>query len=107
MTKKLTRHPTRKEFAPGRGYTKADWDAVSDNPEWTREEIASARPFAEAHPELAASIKRRGPGKKARKEVVTLRLDPDVVAAYKDEGEGWQSRINADLRKAKKLRKAS
>lgn len=34
---------------------------------------------------------------------MTLLLDPDVVAAYKSEGEGWQSRINAALRKAKKL----
>jgi uncharacterized protein (DUF4415 family) len=71
----------------------------------TDEELAQARPFAEALPELAATMKRtRGPGKKPKKEVVTLRLDPDVIAAYKQEGEGWQSRINADLRKAKKLR---
>jgi uncharacterized protein (DUF4415 family) len=71
----------------------------------TDEELAQARPFAEALPEFAATMKRtRGPGKKPKKEVVTLRLDPDVIAAYKQEGEGWQSRINADLRKAKKLR---
>lgn len=31
---------------------------------------------------------------------VTLRLDADVVEAFKAEGRGWQTRINAALRKA-------
>lgn len=69
----------------------------------TEAELAKARPFAEAFPDLAASIRRRGAGKLPKKQVVTLRLDPDVVAAYKTQGAGWQSRINADLRKSKKL----
>jgi len=29
-----------------------------------------------------------------------LRLDHDVLAAYRKTGSGWQTRINADLRKA-------
>lgn len=33
----------------------------------------------------------------------TIRLDPDVIAAFKADGPGWQSRINAALRKAKGL----
>ena len=33
----------------------------------------------------------------------TTRLDPDVIAAFKADGPGWQSRINAALRKAKGL----
>jgi len=37
------------------------------------------------------------------KKSVTLRLDDDVIAAYRETGAGWQSRINADLRKARKL----
>jgi hypothetical protein len=56
--KKLTRHPTLNQFKPGRGYSLADWDEVSDNPEWTEEELRTAKPFAKVHPELAASIKR-------------------------------------------------
>jgi uncharacterized protein (DUF4415 family) len=32
-----------------------------------------------------------------------MRLDPDVLEAYKATGPGWQSRINRDLRKAKNL----
>jgi uncharacterized protein (DUF4415 family) len=40
------------------------------------------------------------------KTAVTLRLDEDVVEAYRGTGEGWQTRINADLRRARKLRTA-
>jgi len=34
------------------------------------------------------------------KKQVTLRLDPDVVEKFRATGKGWQSRINAELRKA-------
>jgi hypothetical protein len=37
------------------------------------------------------------------KTAITLRLDEDVVQAYRATGEGWQTRINADLRRARKL----
>jgi uncharacterized protein (DUF4415 family) len=37
------------------------------------------------------------------KMAITLRLDEDVVKAYRETGEGWQTRINADLRRARKL----
>jgi uncharacterized protein (DUF4415 family) len=37
------------------------------------------------------------------KTAITLRLDEDVVKAYRETGEGWQTRINADLRRACKL----
>jgi uncharacterized protein (DUF4415 family) len=54
----------QKSFKPGQGYTKEDWDAVRDNPEWTAEDFARAKPFAEVFPELAASIRKaRGPDK--------------------------------------------
>jgi uncharacterized protein (DUF4415 family) len=35
---------------------------------------------------------------KARKKVVTLRLDADVLAWFKKEGRGYQTRINRALR---------
>jgi uncharacterized protein (DUF4415 family) len=38
------------------------------------------------------------------KQAVKLRLDADVLAAYRETGAGWQTRINADLRKARKLK---
>jgi uncharacterized protein (DUF4415 family) len=40
------------------------------------------------------------------KSSVTLRLDADVLAAYRALGAGWQSQINADLRRVRKLKKA-
>ncbi|MDB5652403.1 MAG: hypothetical protein JWQ94_16 [Tardiphaga sp.] len=37
------------------------------------------------------------------KSSVTLRLDADVLASYRATGAGWQTRLNADLRKIRKL----
>jgi uncharacterized protein (DUF4415 family) len=76
-----------------------------ENPEWTREEIRRARPALEAIAEMwgaeAAEALRRGRGRPAkpdRKVNQTLRLDPDVLEAYRQSGNGWQTRINALLR---------
>jgi hypothetical protein len=58
----------QKPFKPGNGYTKEDWDAVADNPEFTAEDFARANPFAEVFPELAASIRKSGgPNKRTKK----------------------------------------
>ena len=93
---------TRAKAAPAaRGYTQADWDDVSDNPEWTAEEMAKAKPFAEVLPELAASARRaRGKQKVPTKQLVSLRLDRSVIDAFKAEGPGWQSRMNEALKRA-------
>ena len=77
-----------------------------DNPEWTVEDIAKARPAADVLPELigdkaAQELLRRGrgrPRKDARKVNQTIRIDPDVLEAYRQEGKGWQARINQVLR---------
>jgi hypothetical protein len=45
-----------KTYKSGKGYSRKDLDAVSDNAEITEEQIVKAKPFAEALPELAASI---------------------------------------------------
>jgi uncharacterized protein (DUF4415 family) len=37
------------------------------------------------------------------KRQISLRLDPDVIDAFKATGKGWQGRINDALRKAAKL----
>ena len=47
-----------------------------------------------------AKLQRGRPRVDAPKKSTTLRLDPDVVAAFKSAGPGWQSRMNAALRKA-------
>jgi uncharacterized protein (DUF4415 family) len=36
----------------------------------------------------------------AGKELVSIRLDRDVLAHFQDEGPGWQERMNDALRKA-------
>jgi uncharacterized protein (DUF4415 family) len=33
-----------------------------------------------------------------RKQQVTMLLDPDVIAFFKKDGRGWQTRVNAALR---------
>lgn len=99
------RKTSQKPVGKGRaGYTKADMRAVSDNPEWTARDFAKAKSFAEVFPELSKTIKPgRPPIGDAPKTQITLRLDADVVTAYRKSGSGWQSRINKDLRKAKGL----
>ena len=48
-------------------------------------------------------IRRGRPPLPSPKQAVKLRLDADVLAAYRKTGDGWQTRINADLRRARKL----
>jgi uncharacterized protein (DUF4415 family) len=94
----------QKPFRPGQGYTRKDWDDVQ-SPELTAEQNAKARPFAAVFPELAASIRKgRGPNKAPTKKLVSLRLSGQVIEAYKAKGPGWQSRIDADLRRINKIK---
>ncbi len=77
-----------------------------DNPEWTEENFKNARPASEVLPqyigeEATQELLRRSRGRplKANKKVnQTLRLDADVLEAYRKEGDGWQTRINRVLR---------
>jgi uncharacterized protein (DUF4415 family) len=91
--------------AKKKGYSAKDLREVSDNPEWTRKDFAKARPFSEALPDLAASIRKgRGPNKAPTKKLVSLRLSGQVLEAYKVKGPGWQSRIDEDLRRINKIK---
>ncbi len=94
---------SNKTFVPGRGYTRKDWEVVSDNPELTAEDFAKARPFAEVFPELAASIKKNGVIIQGSKPV-SVRLSGVVVQTYRAKGPGWQARIDADLRRLNKIK---
>lgn len=47
-----------------------------------------------------ATVQRGRPKADVTKVSTTIRLDPDVIAAFKAQGSGWQSRINDALRKA-------
>jgi uncharacterized protein (DUF4415 family) len=76
----------------------SDFDAA----EASDAELAQAKPFAEAFPDLMESI-RRGRGRPAianPRQQISLRLDGDVIAKFKSTGKGWQGRVNEALRKA-------
>lgn len=78
----------------------------ADNPEWTAEDMRSARPAAELLPQFIGEratqeLMRRGrgrPAKQDRKVNQTLRLDADVLEAFRQTGNGWQARMNQVLR---------
>jgi uncharacterized protein (DUF4415 family) len=55
----------------------------------------------------AAKVRRGRRPSTAPKVSTTIRLDPDIVAAFRDDGPGWQSRINAALQDWLKRRKRS
>jgi uncharacterized protein (DUF4415 family) len=77
-----------------------------ENPEWTVDDFRRARPASEVLPEfigeaatqelMRQSAARRQ--KPERKVSETLRLDPEVLEAYRQEGAGWQARMNDVLR---------
>ena len=76
-----------------------------DAPELTAEMAAQARTIFEIpeEAEFAEFIRKGGrPAlpERYRKRRVTIMLDPDVIEHFKVEGKGWQTRVNAALRKA-------
>lgn len=77
----------------------------AENPEWTAESVARARPAREVLPGLFGStqakemLRPRGrPKAEQTKERITIRLSPDVVQRFRATGDGWQTRMDAALR---------
>lgn len=72
-----------------------------ENPEWTEEDFARAKPI-DAFPELARLVKPGRPPlpEDQKKQRVTIYLDRDVVERLKEGGKGWQTRANERLREA-------
>ena len=79
------------------------WDD-DDLPEWTDDQFDRAefrigdKLIRPANGTLTKAG--RPPVGAASKQQVTLRLDPDVIDAFRSGGPGWQSRINSALRSA-------
>ena len=92
MNARLRRNTPDEEAAIQRGI-----DADPDNPEWTEEMFARARPASEVMPGL---VRRRGPQAAPTKQMISVRLDADLVERLRASGPGWQGRINDTLRKA-------
>ncbi len=57
-----------------------------DTYELTPAEFAELRPFRRGRPKAEAP-----------KVPVTVRLDPDIVAFFRESGRGWQTRLNDAL----------
>jgi len=95
---------------------KINWEAIDsypmadspdeDSPELTNEDFARMRPASEVLPELfgetlaAEMLKPKGgrPKSESPKVFTGIRLDPDVLNAFKATGKGWQTRINEALK---------
>ena len=73
-----------------------------ENPEWTDEDFARARPITD-FPHLAAAFPKSKGGRPrgSNKQAVSLRLDREVLEKFRATGPGWQSRINEALRRAR------
>lgn len=78
----------------------AELRAAQDNPEWSRDDFARAVPFSALPEQLKRTLsgRTRGPQKTPRKVPVSIRLSPDVVAALRASGAGWQARVDEILR---------
>ncbi|MBI5132058.1 MAG: BrnA antitoxin family protein [Rhodopseudomonas palustris] len=94
--------PEKRKGSASDSSKRKPWVDPDDAPELTEEMLDRAvycidgKIVRRGRPPLGAQPKRS----------VTLRLDADVLAAYRALGAGWQSQINADLRKVRKLKKA-
>jgi uncharacterized protein (DUF4415 family) len=97
---------TGKKRATGSDLKKVDEfvlrkEDYEDIPELTDEDFARGVWHRGGKP-LARGPRGR-PKSKNPKRPVSIRLDPDVLAHFRRTGGGWQSRINAALRKVAKL----
>lgn len=82
--------------------SQASWDD-DDLPEWTDAQFARAQLSIgdKVIRHAQGTLTKAGRPKSADpKKQITLRLDSTVLEGFKAMGPGWQSRINAELRKA-------
>ncbi len=80
----------------------SDWTDPDEAPELTEEFFADAEVFQ------GDTFVRRGRGRPPTgkaKELVSFRLDPDVLAELREAGPGWQSQVSSLLRQALVLQK--
>jgi uncharacterized protein (DUF4415 family) len=98
MTKKNAKSAAASSFRSG----KPEWTDPDDAPEITDAMLDRAtivkggKVVQRGRPRLGEHAKR----------LVTVRLDADILEAYRALGRGWQTQLNADLRRARKVKKA-
>jgi uncharacterized protein (DUF4415 family) len=75
-----------------------------ENPEWTDEMFAQARPLKEAAPDIYEALReakrQRGPQKRPTKIMIAIRVDRGAVTKYRATGRGWQTRLAATIERA-------
>jgi len=81
----VTANTDKTDWARLRAMKDADIAFTEDSPATTPQDWASA-------------VAHRGLPLPARKEQIALRVDSDVLAWYRQQGAGWQTRMNAVLR---------
>lgn len=91
---------TEKKRALGSDLDKADAHVIQPNeyeeiPELGDEWFAKAEPHEGGKP-----IRRGRPPSSKRKQLVTLRIDPDIIDAFREGGPGWQTRMEDILKAA-------
>ncbi len=72
-----------------------------ENPEWTAERMKRAMRFSDLPAEMQRALapnKRRGPQKAPTKQLISIRLSPDVLEALRAKGQGWQALADEALR---------
>jgi uncharacterized protein (DUF4415 family) len=92
----------KQKSSSGDSTKRKPWIDPDDAPELTDEMLDRA---VFRHGDTIIRRGRPPLGEKA-KGVVTIRLDADVLESYRALGAGWQTQVNADLRRARKLKKA-
>ena len=77
-------------MSPSKEYSEPAWADPDDAPDLSTPEWAK---------KLAETPVKRGRPRASKPKIsTTLRLDPDIMSAFRAGGEGWQTRINAALR---------
>ncbi len=91
MPAKLTKQPPSVISPP----SETDWERLRDLPDEEIDDSDIPEPTPE---EFARAVLRRGLTPVLSKRHVTLRLDADVLAWLRNQGAGYQTRINQLLR---------
>jgi uncharacterized protein (DUF4415 family) len=82
--------------------TETGWVDPDEPPEWSEEVFARAehrRGDQVLRPATGTLTRRGRPKLDDAKKLVSLRLDPEVLERLRAMGPGWQTRVNAALRK--------
>jgi uncharacterized protein (DUF4415 family) len=89
---------TSKQFSAKQvAAAKAAAEAVPDQPDtdWSSATITRGGGVQKT---IAEIQRHRGPNKRPTKEQVAIRLDPEVLGAFRAGGPGWQTRMNNALK---------